>query len=72
MSNHAAGQLLGEVLSPKLKAVLLGHLSQENNTHQKALETVRKELAAVYGAAAADRIDLYIAPQDGISYSIEL
>lgn len=72
MSNHAAGQLLSEVISPRLKTVLLGHLSQENNTHQKALETVREELSAVYGEAAAGRLGLYVAPQDGLSVTVEL
>ena len=72
MSNNAAGQLLGEIISPKLKTVLLGHLSQENNTHEIALKTVREELASVYGEAAAARLELYVAPQDGISHSVEL
>ncbi len=72
LSNHAAGQLLTEILSPKLNTVMLGHLSHENNTHQKALETVRKEIASVYGEAAADRIGLFVAPQDGLSYMVEL
>ena len=72
LSNHAAGQLLTEILSPKLTSVLLGHLSQENNTHQRALGTVRDELAAAFGDAAADRIDLNVAPQDGLSKLIEL
>ncbi|MBQ9420667.1 MAG: MBL fold metallo-hydrolase [Lachnospiraceae bacterium] len=72
MSNHAAGQLLTEILSPKMTSVLLGHLSHENNTHQRALETVRGELAAAFGEATADRIDLNVAPQDGLSKLIEL
>ena len=72
LSNHAAGQLLTEILSPKMTSVLLGHLSQENNTHQRALGTVRDELAAAFGDAAADRIDLNVAPQDGLSKLIEL
>ncbi len=72
LSNHAAGQLLTEILSPKMTSVLLGHLSHENNTHQKALETVHAELAAVFGRETADRIDLNVAPQDGLSKEVEL
>ena len=44
LSNYAAGDFLSSIVSPKLKYVFLGHLSQENNTPQQALETVCKTL----------------------------
>lgn len=44
LSNYAAGDFLSSIVSPKLKYVFLGHLSQENNTPQQALETVYETL----------------------------
>lgn len=44
LSNNAAGEFLSSIVSSKLKYVFLGHLSQENNTPQQALETVSKTL----------------------------
>lgn len=44
LSNNAAGEFLSSIVSPKLKYVFLGHLSQENNTPRQALETVGKTL----------------------------
>ena len=40
LSNHNAGELLQEVLHPRLQRVILGHLSEENNTPDLALVTV--------------------------------
>ena len=40
LSNRAAGELLAEVLTGKMKHVFLGHLSDENNTPHLAYETV--------------------------------
>ncbi len=72
LSNNASGQLLSEIISPKLKAVLLGHLSHENNTHELALKTVKAELAGVYGEQLADNLDINVAPQDALSRLIEI
>lgn len=41
LSNENCGRLLCEILSDKLKHVLLGHLSQENNYPQLAYQTVK-------------------------------
>ncbi|RMF57134.1 MAG: MBL fold metallo-hydrolase [Calditrichaeota bacterium] len=40
LSNHDAGQLLKEIQSLHLQKVVLGHLSEENNTPDLALNTV--------------------------------
>lgn len=40
ISNIAAGELLAEVMSERLKHVFLGHLSAENNTPHVAYDTV--------------------------------
>lgn len=44
LSNNVAGAFLSSIISPKLKHVFLGHLSQENNTPHQALETVSEIL----------------------------
>jgi phosphoribosyl 1,2-cyclic phosphodiesterase len=44
LSNEASGQLLGELLHDNIKAVFLGHLSQENNYEALAYETVKTEI----------------------------
>lgn len=40
LSNTAAGELLAEVMTGKMKYVFLGHLSEENNNPHLAYETV--------------------------------
>ena len=44
LSNENAGRLLNYILNDKLKYVLLGHLSKENNYEALAYETVRFEI----------------------------
>lgn len=45
LSNENSGRLLNRILSDKLKYILLGHLSKENNYEELAYETVRLEIA---------------------------
>ena len=44
LSNERAGQLLCSLLHDKLQAVMLGHLSKENNLPELAYEAVRVEV----------------------------
>lgn len=44
LSNENAGRLLNCILNDKLKHILLGHLSKENNLPELAYETVRLEV----------------------------
>ena len=44
LSNVAAGELLTEIMTGKLKYVFLGHLSDENNNPHLAYETVEEIL----------------------------
>lgn len=44
LSNENAGRLLNCILNDKLKYVMLGHLSKENNLPELAFETVRLEV----------------------------
>lgn len=44
LSNENAGRLLSCILHDRLKKILLGHLSKENNLEELAYETVRLEI----------------------------
>lgn len=44
LSNENSGRLLSRILHDDLKAVLLGHLSKENNMPELAYESVRMEI----------------------------
>lgn len=70
LSNHAAGQLLAEIINPKLTHVFLGHLSKENNTPELAMHTVREEVAEKLGEDIAKRLSISVALHDGISQVI--
>jgi hypothetical protein len=45
LSNDAAGQLLEEIMHPELFHVVLGHLSENSNTPNLALETANRYLS---------------------------
>ncbi len=68
LSNDSAGLLLSELMkSKKLKSVLLGHLSQENNYAALAYETVRMQLKLCgieCGSSEGSGVYLGIAPRD--------
>lgn len=44
LSNEASGRLIKSILNDHIKAILLGHLSKENNIPELAYETVKLEL----------------------------
>ena len=44
LSNENAGRLLCEILNDRIKTILLGHLSRENNYEALAYETVCAEV----------------------------
>jgi phosphoribosyl 1,2-cyclic phosphodiesterase len=46
LSNHASAQLLSQLCHPRLKTVVLAHLSDQCNRPEVALQTVRPALAA--------------------------
>ncbi len=61
LSNELSGQLLGRLLHDKLRAVLLGHLSKENNYAELAYETVRLEVAMGDNPYKADDFPISVA-----------
>jgi len=46
LSNQAAAELLRECVTPRLKHVVLGHLSDENNTPDHVMKTMRSVLGS--------------------------
>jgi len=67
LSNAAAAAYVVESVRAGTKAVLLAHLSEENNTPQKALEAVGGALAE-----AGLTVRLYAAPKDAVSETLTL
>ena len=65
LSNHAAETLLREIVHPELKHVVLAHLSETNNTPQKAHD-------ALAPALGAHPIQLKVAAQDHCTEIIRL
>ncbi|MGN0385847.1 MAG: MBL fold metallo-hydrolase [Lachnospiraceae bacterium] len=72
LSNENAGRLLDRVISDKLKGILLGHLSKENNMPELAYESVRFELQTGQNAEISRDIPLYVAPRNALSQTIHL
>lgn len=64
LSNELSGRLLGEVLHDGFKAVMLGHLSKENNLAELAYETVRLEVSMGDNPYQGDDFPMYVANRD--------
>lgn len=61
LSNENSGRLLSRVLHDGVQAVLLGHLSRENNLPELAYEAVRMEIALGDNPYSADDFPLQVA-----------
>lgn len=82
LCNEMAGKLIKELMNDKLKKVVLGHLSKENNYPDLALETVRQETGLFTGAQFSlfepetshimKAEDITVAPRDSVSDLIEI
>ena len=70
LSNENSGRLLSRVLHDQLKAVFLGHLSQENNLPELAYETVRLEIDMGDNPYQAGDFPIRIAPRNDVSEMI--
>ena len=64
LSNEASGQLVGDVLHDHIKAVVLGHLSKENNLAELAYETVRSEITLGDNPYKGNDFPIYVAKRD--------
>lgn len=67
LSNENAGRLLSCLLHDKLKKILLGHLSKENNYEELAYETVRLEINQGDTPYAASDFAIEVARRDCMS-----
>lgn len=72
LSNELSGQLLAEVLHDKFGAVMLGHLSRENNYPQLAYETVKLEITMGDCPYRGNDFPLYVAGRDRVSNVMEV
>ena len=72
LSNEAAGKLLSRLLHDRMQAVVLGHLSQENNLPELAYETVRVEVTMADTGYKADDFPVYVAKRSEVSQMLEI
>ena len=71
LSNANTGELLCRVLNDHMKAIFLGHLSQENNLPELAYETVRLEIMGEQTEYRADELPIHIARRRDMSQAVE-
>ncbi len=69
LCNEESGQLIGKLLSSKLKQVILAHLSKENNFPELALSAVQNELERDFNEKD---IPIQVAPRDAAMPLIEI
>ena len=72
LSNELSGQLLSSILHDNLQAVILGHLSKENNLPELAYETVRLEINMADNPYKADDFDIQVAKRSCPSKLIKI
>ena len=71
LSNLSSGELLSGILNNHMKAIFLGHLSQENNLPELAFETVRLEINASKCGYHADELPIRVAMRKEASPLVE-
>lgn len=67
LSNEASGKLLCRILHDNLKAIVLSHLSRENNLPELAYETVRAEVTMSELPYKGGDFPLYVAKRSEVS-----
>lgn len=72
LSNENSGRLLCRILHDNLKAVLLGHLSRENNLPELAFESVRMEISMGDNPYQAGDFDIRVARRNEVTPAIVL
>ena len=72
LSNERSGQLLSELLHDDFGAVVLGHLSKENNYEELAYEAVRLEVTLGDNPYKAEDFPMYVANRDTVSPRIQV
>ncbi len=72
LSNESAGKLLSRLLHDNMQAIVLGHLSKENNLPELAYESVRVEVTMSDTEYNGNDFPLYVAKRDVVSEVIEV
>ena len=72
LSNENAGRLLCEILHDGMKAVMLGHLSKENNYEALAFETVCSEVTLGDNPYKAKDFFISVAKRDEVSALVSI
>ena len=72
LSNENAGRLLNCILHDRLKTILLGHLSKENNLEELAYETVRLEIDQGDTPYCSRDFSIFVAGRDRMSEIVDL
>lgn len=72
LSNENSGRLLSRILNDHLKAVLLGHLSRENNLPELAYESVRMEITMGDNPYKADDFFIQVARRSEPTPAVEV
>lgn len=72
LSNELSGRLLCDILHSRLRYVVLGHLSKENNYEMLAYETVKLEVDISNVPYNSDGFQLLMAQPDRVSQIVEL
>ena len=72
LSNELTGRLLCNILHDKLKYIVLGHLSKDNNYDELARETVKLEVTMGDTPFNGEDLNLMVASRDCVSKILEI
>ncbi|MBP5197895.1 MAG: MBL fold metallo-hydrolase [Lachnospiraceae bacterium] len=72
LSNENSGRLLSSILHDDLKAVILGHLSKENNIPELAYEAVRMEVTMGDNPYRGEDFNISVAKRSEVSPVVEI
>ncbi len=72
LSNELTGRLLCDILHDKLKFIVLGHLSKENNYPELARETIKLEVTMGNTPYRGDDLTLIVAGRDTVSKILDI
>ncbi|MCR5100530.1 MAG: MBL fold metallo-hydrolase [Butyrivibrio sp.] len=72
LSNDMSSELVNKLLNDHMKAIILGHLSKENNMPELAYETVRVGIDMADNPYKSSDFHLIVADRTGISEVIEV
>lgn len=72
LSNESAGKLLSRLLHDNMQAIVLGHLSKENNLPELAYESVRVEVTMADNQYSGNDFPMYVAKRSEVSEVIEV